>query len=344
MKKKFYIKLASLFIGTFFLMPSNTYSQDGSLDLSFGVNGKVITKFESLYDGIGSLAIQSDGKIVVVGNSANDGNPNFAIIRLKDDGNADNSFSYDGIDTISVGGVIDYGRSVVVQSDEKIILAGYSHNGTDNDFALVRYNTNGTLDSSFGKDGIVTTAIGSSNDQISSMILQQDGRIVVAGNSYYNRSYDFALARYNIDGTLDTSFDSDGKQVTGFGNNSDFASSVALQSDGKIVVAGTTQEGFNSDFALARYNNTILTGVDEIQAEVLSVEIYADPTTDKLLVKAGLELVGSSYSVIDQLGRPIISGRLISESSSVAIDKLASGLNFFQVVGGNQMTVKFMKK
>lgn len=516
MKKKFYIKLASLFIGTFFLMPSNTYSQDGSLDLSFGVNGKVITKFESLYDGIGSLAIQSDGKIVVVGNtflngysdftvvrynsdgsldlsfgsegkvftdigtltdlaqdvaiqsdgkivvvgcayvdgvdqiatvrynedgtldnsfgtngivttpigssysignsvaiqsdgkivvagqteistyvqemivlryytdgtldpafnaggtyitefgvmgsrassvaiqingkivvggnSANDGNPNFAIIRLKDDGNADNSFSYDGIDTISVGGVIDYGRSVVVQSDEKIILAGYSHNGTDNDFALVRYNTNGTLDSSFGKDGIVTTAIGSSNDQISSMILQQDGRIVVAGNSYYNRSYDFALARYNIDGTLDTSFDSDGKQVTGFGNNSDFASSVALQSDGKIVVAGTTQEGFNSDFALARYNNTILTGVDEIQAEVLSVEIYADPTTDKLLVKAGSELVGSSYTVIDQLGRPIISGRLISESSSVAIDKLASGLYFFQVVGGNQMTVKFMKK
>ena len=209
---------------------------------------------------------------------------------------------------------------------------------------MVRYNTNGTLDSSFGKDGIVTTAIGSSNDQISSMILQQDGRIVVAGNSYYNRSYDFALARYNIDGTLDTSFDSDGKQVTGFGNNSDFASSVALQSDGKIVVAGTTQEGFNSDFALARYNNTILTGVDEIQAEVLSVEIYADPTTDKLLVKAGSELVGSSYSVIDQLGRPIISGRLISESSSVAIDKLASGLYFFQVVGGNQMTVKFMKK
>lgn len=402
MKKKFYIKLASLFIGTFFLMPSNTYSQDGSLDLSFGVNGKVITKFESLYDGIGSLAIQSDGKIVVVGNTFLNGYSDFTVVRYNSDGSLDLSFGSEGKVFTDIGTLTDLAQDVAIQSDGKIVVVGCAYVDGVDQIATVRYNEDGTLDNSFGTNGIVTTPIGSSYSIGNSVAIQSDGKIVVAGqteistyvqemivlryytdgtldpafnaggtyitefgvmgsrassvaiqingkivvggNSYYNRSYDFALARYNIDGTLDTSFDSDGKQVTGFGNNSDFASSVALQSDGKIVVAGTTQEGFNSDFALARYNNTILTGVDEIQAEVLSVEIYADPTTDKLLVKAGSELVGSSYSVIDQLGRPIISGRLISESSSVAIDKLASGLYFFQVVGGNQMTVKFMKK
>lgn len=318
------------------------YNSDGTLDPSFNASGSYITEFGVMGSMASSVTIQSNGKIVVGGNSVNDGNPNFAVVRLQDNGNTDNSFSNDGIDTTSVGGIIDYAKSVAVQSDEKIIIAGYSHNGTDTDFALVRYNVNGTLDTSFGKDGKVTTAIGSANDQISSMILQNDGKIVVAGFCFYNGSNDFVVARYNSDGTLDTSFDSDGKQITGFGNSSDLARSVALQSDGKIVVAGTTKVGLNADFALARYNNTILTGVDENQTEDLSLEIYADPTMDNLVVKAGSGLVGSSYSVIDQLGRPVISGRLASETASIATDKLATGLYFFQVAG-SQMTVKFIK-
>ncbi len=320
------------------------YNHDGTLDPSFNESGFFITEFGVMGSMASSVTIQSNGRIVVAGNSVNAGNPNFAVIRILENGNPDVTFSSDGIDTTSVGGLIDYAKSVVVQSDEKIVIAGYSHNGSNTDFALVRYNSNGTLDTSFDEDGKVTTAIGYSNDQASSVVLQDDGKIVVAGFSYNGRNYDFALARYNSDGTLDTSFDGDGKQTTDFGNSHDYCRSLAIQSDGKIVLGGSMKYGTDADFALARYTNTLLTGIDEIQSEDQSLKIYSDPTVEVLVVKAGTQLIGSLYTISDQLGRPIITGRLMSETSSVVIDKLASGLYFFQVVGGNQMTIKFMKK
>jgi uncharacterized delta-60 repeat protein len=118
------------------------------------------------------------------------------------------------------------------------VVAGDSNNGSNNDFALVRYNTDGSLDTSFDSDGKVTTAIGSGNDVAYSVAIQSDGKIVVAGYSYIGSNNDFALVRYNTDGSLDTSFDSDGKVTTAIGGSDDYAKSVAIQSDGKIVAAG----------------------------------------------------------------------------------------------------------
>ena len=102
----------------------------------------------------------------------------------------------------------------------------------------MRYNTDGSLDTSFNSDGKVTTAIGSANDYACSVAIQSDGKIVAAGYSDNGSNYDFALVRYNTDGSLDTSFDSDGKVTTAIGSGDDAAYSVAIQSDGKIVAAG----------------------------------------------------------------------------------------------------------
>jgi len=118
------------------------------------------------------------------------------------------------------------------------VVAGFSNNGSNFDFALVRYNTDGTLDTSFDSDGKVTTAIGSGNDVAYSVAIQSDGKIVAAGYSDNGSNDDFALVRYNTDGSLDTSFDSDGKVTTAIGVSDDYANSVAIQSDGKIVAAG----------------------------------------------------------------------------------------------------------
>ena len=107
--------------------------------------------------------------------------------------------------------------SVAIQSDGKIVAAGYSYNGSNNDFALVRYNTDGSLDTSFDSDGKVTTAIGSGNDYAYSVAIQSDGKIVAAGQ-YNGSNDDFALVRYNTDGSLDTNFDSDGKVTTAIGS------------------------------------------------------------------------------------------------------------------------------
>ena len=114
----------------------------------------------------------------------------------------------------------------------------------------------GDLDTSFDSDGKVTTEVGSTNDFARSVTIQSDGKIVVAGYSDDGSNDDFALVRYNTDGSLDTSFDTDGKVTTAIGSGDDAAYSVAIQSDGKIVAAGTSSNGSNDDFALVRFAGT----------------------------------------------------------------------------------------
>ena len=117
-----------------------------------------------------------------------------------------NNTSRNGQVTTAIGSGNDYGTGVAVQADGKILVSGGSVNGTNEDFALVRYNTNGTLDTTFSSDGKVTSAIGSGNDSGYNVAVQADGKILVAGNSSNGTNIDFALVRYNTNGTLDTTF------------------------------------------------------------------------------------------------------------------------------------------
>jgi uncharacterized delta-60 repeat protein len=135
---------------------------------------------------------------------------------------------------------------VAVQADGKILVAGTA-SGTgsfDSDFALARYNIDGSLDSSFGDDGRVTTDFAGRVDRAFAVAVQADGKIVVAGYSYDSGifdSSDFALVRYNTDGSLDTSFGGDGRVTSDFAGSADIANAVAVQADGKIVVAGSSR-------------------------------------------------------------------------------------------------------
>ena len=169
------------------------------------------------------------------------------------DGALDPTFDADGIVTTDLTNS-DVAYSVVIQPDGKIVVAGYTISGNQ-DFALARYNTNGSLDTTFDTDGKLTTDLGGNNEDVAtSTALQPDGKIVVAG--YTNATggnYDFALARYHSNGTLDTTFDSDGKLITDLGGPDDEAQSMALQPDGKIVVAGFSNASGIYDFAMVRY-------------------------------------------------------------------------------------------
>ncbi|OFY86022.1 MAG: hypothetical protein A3F72_21500 [Bacteroidetes bacterium RIFCSPLOWO2_12_FULL_35_15] len=231
------------------------YNTDGSLDNTFGTGGKVLTNFGRSSAEVRSAAIQSDGKIVVTGYCNTGGNSDFALVRYNSNGTLDNTFGLGGKVVTSFGNYEDVGYSVSIQSDGKIVVVGYSNNGADYDFALARYNSNGTLDNTFGTGGKATTPFGSSDDRGFSSAIQNDGKIVVAGYSNNGANSDFALARYNTDGYLDNTFNTDGKIVTDFENSSDEGRAIALQRDGKIVVAGFSYNGCNSDFALARYNS-----------------------------------------------------------------------------------------
>ena len=200
--------------------------------------------------------LQSDGKIVVAGVSFGSFEV-FAVVRYTSTGSEDATFSGDGKVTTAIGSSQDQARSVVLQSDGKIVAAGLSDNGSNYDFAVVRYNTDGSLDTTFSDDGKLITAVGLGTDFANSVVLQSDGKIVAAGYSYNVSSEDFTVVRYNNDGSLDTTFSGDGIVTTAVGAGSDFGYSVAMQSDGKIVTAGYSYSGTKYDFAVVRYTISV---------------------------------------------------------------------------------------
>ncbi len=282
------------------------YNINGSLDNTFGVGGIVTTPLGSANDQGQSVALQTDGKILLAGFTNNGVNEDFGVCRYDTNGVLDPSFDVDGIVTTDFAAAIDVGRAIAVQLDGRIVVAGWSSNGTDMDFALTRYNTDGSLDLTFDTDGKVTTPIGSSNDQGYSLAIQADGRLVVAGISSNGVDFDFAVVRYNTNGSLDNAFDTDGMVTTDFAVGNDHGYSVAIQSDTRILVAGQTANGVNLDFGLARYNNdgsldasfgtggkvtTDLGGSGDIG---WSVAIQAD---DKVIVTGSNNISGYSIGV-----------------------------------------------
>ena len=220
------------------------YNTDGSVDwktaASLGIGTHIVH----------ALAIQSDGKIIAAGQAYNGPDYDFGVVRLNSNGTLDTSFDGDGRVKTPVLSGDDYPYGVAVHSDGKIVVAGYSHNGTNRDISLVRYNANGSLDTSFDGDGKLTTALFSGNEEANAVAIQPDGKILVAGYTVTASSTEMVVVRYNTDGSLDTSFDGDGSAtVSGVVSGT----AMTLQSDGKIVVAGYAGAG-GSDYAVARFN------------------------------------------------------------------------------------------
>src|SRR6185369_10627899 len=169
-------------------------------------------------------------------------------------GDLDPTFGTGGKVTTDIQGDFDKARAVAIQADGKIVVAGSALNGANIDFAVLRYNTDGSLDTTFGTGGKVLTPVLDSDDFALAVAIQPDGKIVAAGLAVTGAD-DIAVVRYNTDGSLDTTFDGDGKAtfsiLVGF---NDIANAVAIQPDGKIVLAGSTNNGSDDDFAVIRLN------------------------------------------------------------------------------------------
>ncbi|WP_181248474.1 T9SS type A sorting domain-containing protein [Flavobacterium magnum] len=240
-----------------FLWVVNLFPQAGALDLSFGNNGIVTTAIGS--DALSfTSTLQQDGKIIVAGYYDNGANYDFAIARYNTDGSLDSSFGTGGIVTTAFAASDDFLHGIAIQGDGKIVAVGSTNNGTNNDFAVVRYNTDGTLDSTFGINGKVITTFGSYSEAAMCVAIQADGKIVAAGYASTSGYYvGGALARYNIDGSLDGSFGNNGKQVTFIETYRNSFNAIVIQPDNRIVVGGTgtSADGANpKNIILARYN------------------------------------------------------------------------------------------
>jgi uncharacterized delta-60 repeat protein len=230
------------------------YNPDGSLDATFGSGGKVVTDVGAFSEGAFDVAIAAD-KIGVGGDTAAYpfGDSDFLLLRYNPDGSLDVSFGTGGIATT------DFGASEtafgIALAGGKIVAAGATKGAGPADFAVARYNADGSLDSNFGSGGTITTDIfGASEDTGNGVVVQPDGSITVAG-IVGSGGTSFAVVRYTSSGALDAGFGSGGKATANFGNPINNAFDIAAQPDGKVVVAGGTADFSRgiSDFALARF-------------------------------------------------------------------------------------------
>lgn len=278
------------------------YNSDGTPDTSFGTGGTVLVSVSVSTDTAYGVALQTDGKILVCGSA----NGDFGLIRLTAAGVLDTTFDVDGIVTTPVLASTDTARDLAVQSDGKVVVAGFASNGTNNDFAAVRYNSDGTLDTTFDTDGKVTTAIGTGTDEAYAVVITSGGLIILGGRSFSSTNGDdFALVRYTSGGALDTTFDTDGKVTTAMGTTvaADVIYDLALDpANGKIVAAGST--GSNSGLGVARYNTngsldtTFLGGGRAFGYYLSSANTHATSVRvqpDSKIVACGYGLNGTAY-------------------------------------------------
>jgi uncharacterized delta-60 repeat protein len=234
------------------------YLQDGTRDISFGTNGVALVDYNGTNNRGSAITVQPDGKIVVAGATDIADQSDFSVLRLHPDGTPDSTFGQNGWMVTDLGTTFEYPNAVEVQSDGKIILAGRVDEETFADFGMIRYTSDGQLDTFFGVKGIVITDF-REEDLANDILIQPDGQIILGGFSSVSALGDFALARYNADGTLDKSFGTGGKVLTDLeGNNqSDFINDLVLLDDGKIIAAGNANYNnleFTSDMGIVKYN------------------------------------------------------------------------------------------
>jgi uncharacterized delta-60 repeat protein len=273
------------------------YNTNGTLDNSFDGDGKVTTIIGA-NDEANAVAIQTDGKIVVAGESTLGVTDVFAIARYKVNGTLDSTFDGDGIVTTSITSSGGHANAKAIQLDGKIIVAGSSFGQNNTDFGIARYNSNGSLDSTFDGDGIVVTDIGSSDNLVNALVIQPDGKIVAAGSTYNGSTLDFAIARYTTEGSLDNTFSGDGKLIIPSGGDSPGEAGLAIQTDGKVLIAG----GDGSRFFITRINRAgipdstfggdgIVTTLIGSRGEATSVIVQPDGK----IVTAGHAFTGIGY-------------------------------------------------
>lgn len=229
---------------------------DGRLDSSFAGDGSLVLNLPA-DDFVRAIALQPDNKIIVVGYTDVFGDHDLAITRVNENGSLDTTFDSDGRQIIRRFGD-DRAQAVALEPTDngqgKIVVAGYTNAGGSNDFAVVRLNANGGLDSSFDADGQVVISSFGGDDRAQAIALQADGKIVLAGYTDASGTNDFAIARLHTDGDVDEAFGTDGRVVTSSFGGDDRALGVAISSvDGKIVAAGYTDGLGSNDVAVARY-------------------------------------------------------------------------------------------
>lgn len=255
MKKLFIIITKPTLVLVFILQTiTYTFAQSGALDITFGNNGTVVTPINDSNSTIYSIALRGNGKIVVAGKSIFGGSEHFTIIQYNPDGSIDSNFGINGKVVTPIGGK-SYISSIAIQQDDKIVAGGSSSNQISY-FTIAHYNLNGNIDSSFGNNGIVQSQMSGQFAEIKKLLLKSNGRILAGGKVNLMTFEDIpALVQYHANGTIDSSFATNGKLENYIGMVQ-YVSDMAFTADEKIIATGEAKTGNSlpddSDFAIFR--------------------------------------------------------------------------------------------
>jgi uncharacterized delta-60 repeat protein len=283
------------------------YNADGTPDSTFGNDGIVTNDFGyDLAFGTGAVLLP-DGRILLVGTASYGNQPtNYLLVQFLPDGSLDNSFGNNGIIITNISPAYDSPHSLKLLADGRFVVAGTTGYYQDNQIALARYNKNGLLDSSFSDDGMLIISISTVNDEANDMLLQPDGKIVIAGTTWDLNAYKFMLMRLNENGTPDSSFGANGITTTDVVAGSSIHS-VASQPDGKIVAAGLTYyAGDNTEIALARYIGDFGTEVIDTMNNGNSLIVFPNPFSNSATIQFSISKNSAvEISLFDLGGRKI---------------------------------------
>jgi uncharacterized delta-60 repeat protein len=330
---------------TMFVHVADIYAAAGTLDTSFSICSTTGNPV-SLFDYINDITIQVDNNVVAVGASSVVGSTSVittsTLILSRwngTDGTLDTTFnatgSQPGFQALSVGDTT-VGQAVTLQADGKIVVCGYTHQTAITKFLVARYNTNGTIDTSFNTVGYNTTSFGA-GAQANSVKLQSTGKAIVAGTAVQGKGA-FALARYNTNGTLDATFGTAGQTVTSIGFGA-VLRQIAILGDDSIIAVGYVFDGASTDFVVAKYTaagaldatfgvgGIVITPIDT-RAEAYAVAIQSDGK----IVVGGVSYVNNigrstlvRYSVTGTLDGTFGSGGIVTSA-------LQNGASIYGVV------------
>lgn len=307
------------------------YNIDGSLDNTFGNNGIITTDFGDIAEIGMSIAIQANGRILVTGITSNGF---FTLLRYNSNGTLDLAFGESGI--VVIGNAFSYGYKVLVQSNSKILVGGES----GNDFSIVRYNSNGTLDSQFGNNGMATTNIGLNSDKFGSMIIDNNDKIVLVGGSRNQNNSDYynSIIRYNSNGIIDSTFGNNGIFTKDLTFRDDYAASILIQDDGNIVVSGLSKNINDSeyDFSIMRITTDgLIDSLFGINGVVIT-DLGSNEGTADIILDSGGDLVLGGYTNEDFV---LVKYKLNNLPLNINNSKISKNLSIFPNPTSNLINV-----
>jgi len=324
----------------------------GALDNSFGTNGIMIHNILSQMNFMSNIGIR-DNKIILGGMSFDDDFFGYVTLsRYNFDGSLDTDFGISGIVSVQIDDQMGAGPEgdMCISEDGKIIYACGASDYPSTDIAVLRFNSDGSIDNYFGNNGLVITSLENSSSA-RAVAVQGDGKIIVGGIYYSDSGYDFILVRYLASGFLDPSFgaNANGVVITNASTGSIFYNDIIynlfFQSDGKVVVSGRAEtEETGVDFAIARYHTGYHVGIDKPVQDDWELSIMPNPTNGII----NLDFADNNIQklvVYDMSGKMIIEKAEIQQTQSIDLSSFKNGIYIISIQTDNEVfTSKIIKE